>query len=115
MQHTAAMRGLERAREANPGIEDLFERERGAAAHARAHRVRAVLHRDVRPAIGGDTRLIDRDDRRVHAEARHHVGLGLELASGGIGVAHTVQHLHRDYPVWHVLLIEEYLGKTAGA
>ena len=74
----------------------------------------AELHHQVRPAVGGDARLIDGEDRRMRAQLRHQVRLGLEHLANLL-VDHLAQHhLDRDLTPWHVLFVEENVGETTG-
>ncbi len=75
----------------------------------------AVLHDEVRPAVVGDSGLVDGDDRRVVGELRHHVRLFGEARDGRRGHALLEEHLHRDGPARVRLLVEEDVGEAAGS
>ncbi len=114
VQHALLVRGLDRARDADPDREHLGERQlRGPVALA--DRRRAVLHDEVGPAVGGDARLVDREDRRVRAQLGHEVRLGLEHLAHVVVHDAGEEHLDRDQPARHVLLVQEDVGESAGA
>ena len=76
---------------------------------------RAELHHQVRPAVGRDARLVDREDRRMRRQLRHEVGLRLEHLTHLV-VDDFAQHdLDRDLASRHVLLVQEHVGEAPGA
>ena len=113
MQDAGAMRRLDGRRDLHPDAERLGHRERrGARAHLQV-RARAVLHDEVRPAVVGDPCLIDRDDRRMRRQQRHHVRLGGELLGCTSRHAALEHDLHRDAAPWQMLLVEVDVGEAA--
>ena len=75
----------------------------------------AVLHDEVRAAVGGDVGVVDRDDGRVRRQLRHEVRLGDERGAARRRELVGEQHLHRDAAPRQLLLVQEDVGEPAGA
>ncbi len=113
VQHPGAVRGLDGAADLHRDAQHLRHRHPFAPV-ALAEHGRAELHHEVGAAVGGDAGLVDGEDGGVGAELGHEIRLGLEHLAHLV-VDHLAQHhLDGDLPPWHILLIQEDVGETAG-
>ena len=113
VQHTGAVGGLDGAADLDRDAEHFGHRD-PLAAIPLAERGGAELHDQIRPTVGRDARLIDREDRRVRGQRCHQVGFRLEHLADLVVDHFAEHHFDRDLASRHVLLVQEHVGEAPG-